>query len=805
MIRNYLKTAWRNLAKNKVFSFINVFGLAVGLACCMFIASYLHSELTYDTYSANSKQLYRVGLNALGNGSTTDFPMVDVAVGPGMKRVFPEILESTRLTGGKPVFFSYKDREFKEQKTVYADANFLRLFSIQLLQGDDKSALTEPHSIVLNSALAKKYFGDEQAVGKTLKAGNELLKVTGVIDKVPDNSHFHYDAFISMSTIEPQLQQTWSNVGFFTYVLLDKHADPRKLEKQFPQLVAKYVVPEVQRDMGVSLAEAQKSVNTFVFYLKPITDIHLHTSTKFDMEPNGDISYVYIFGALAIFILLLACINFTNLSTASSAKRSKEVGIRKVLGSLKEWLVTQFLTESVMLSLFSMILALGLVWILLPYFNNLAGKHVTLGFFLNPLAIVIGLGVVLLVGILSGLYPAFFISSFKILNVLKGGAGTEPAKKNFLQSSLVVFQFTVSTALIIATFIVYQQLSFMQNKKLGYDKDQLLVLNDTYTLGNNEYAFKNGLMRDSRIVNATISTNIPGNGNVGGTQIYAQNQSANEAHSEIHCNIYQVDGNYLSTFGIKLAKGRNISPDFPADSASVVINEAAQRELGWENVDPIGKTIVRSGRRAFTVVGVVKDFNYTSAKEKVAPLMLLPVHRHGAIVLKVKTANISGLLADIKRQWSDYKAEGPFSYYFVDEQFATLYSAEQRTGKIFTSFAVIAVIIAGLGLFGLAAFMIKQRVKEIGIRKVLGASSGTITAMLSAEFLKLVLIAVLISFPLTWFAMYKWLQDFAYRVEIHWWVFVLAGTAALLIAFITISFQSIKAAIANPVKSLRSE
>lgn len=805
MIRNYLKTAWRNLAKNKVFSFINVSGLAVGLTCCMFIASYLYSELTYDTYSVNSKQLYRVGLNALGNGGTSDFPMPDVAVGPGMKRTFPQILDYTRLTNGKPAFFNYKDREFKEQKTVYADANFLRLFSIPLLQGDDRTALNEPHSIVLNSALAKKYFGDEQAVGKTLKAGNEVFKVTGVIDKVPDNSHFHYDAFISMSTIEPQMQQTWSNVGFYTYLLLDKNADPKKLEKQFPQLVAKYVVPEVQRDMGVSLAEAQKAVNTFVFYLKPITDIHLHTSTKFDMEPNGDISYVYIFGALAIFILLLACINFTNLSTASSARRSKEVGIRKVLGSLKEWLVTQFLVESVMLTLFSMLLALGLVFVLLPYFNDLAGKHITMGFFLNFKAITIGVAVILLVGISAGLYPAFFISSFKILNVLKGTTGTEPAKKNFLQSSLVVFQFTVSTALIIATFIVYQQLNFMQNKKLGYDKDQLLVLNDTYTLGNNEYAFKDQLTHDSRIVNATVSTNIPGNGNVGGTQIYAQDHASDETRSEIHCNIYQVDANYLPTFGIKLAKGRNISPDFPADSASVVINEAAQRELGWGNVDPIGRSIVRSGRRAYTVVGVVKDFNYTSAKEKVAPLMLLPVHRHGAIVLKVKTANMTGLLADIKKQWTDYKAEGPFSYYFVDEQFASLYSAEQRTGRIFTSFAVIAVIIAGLGLFGLAAFMIKQRVKEIGIRKVLGASSGTITAMLSAEFLKLVLIAVLISFPLTWFAMYKWLQDFAYRVEIHWWVFVLAGVAALLIAFITISFQSIKAAIANPVKSLRSE
>jgi len=805
MIRNYIKTAWRNLVKNRVFSFINVFGLSVGLACCMLIAAYLYSELTYDTYAAKYKQLYRVGVKTLANGGMTDFVSVDVAVGEGIKHSYPEVSAYTRLLQQGPTFVSYKEKQFKEQKIAIADSNFLRVFSIPLIRGDDKTALTEPNSVVINKDMAKKYFGDEQPIGKMLKFGNGLAKVTGVIDKVPANSHFHYDAFVSMSTIGHNQQQTWSNIGFYTYLQLDKNADPKKLEAQFPKLVAEHVVPEVQRDMGVSLAEAQKAVGTFVFYLVPVTDIHLHTSTKYDLEPNSDISYVYIFGALAFFILLLACINFTNLSTASSARRSKEVGIRKVMGSLKEWLITQFLVESVMLTVCSMLLALALTFLLLPYFNNLAGKHITFGFFLNYKAILIGLGLTLLVGILAGLYPAFFLSSFRIINVLKGSTGTEPAKKNFLQSSLVVFQFTVSTALIICTFIVYQQLHFMQSKKLGYDKDQLLVLSDTYTLGNNEFAFKDQLTHDSRVVNATVTTDIPGNGNMNGTQIYAKERQGDETKNEIHCNIYRVDANYLPTLGIKLIDGRAVSPDFPGDSASVVINQAAQRDLGWGNVNPIGKTIVRSGRREFTVVGLVADFNYSSVKDKVAPLMMLANHRHGNIVLKIKTADVSGLLSSIKNQWNDYKATSPFSYYFVDEQFASLYSSEQRTGKIFTSFAVVAVIIAGLGLFGLAAFMIKQRVKEIGIRKVLGASSASITAMLSADFLKLVLIAIIIAFPLTWFAMYKWLQDFAYRIDIQWWVFLLAGVVALLIAFVTISFQSIKAALANPVKSLRSE
>ncbi|MFI5159859.1 MAG: ABC transporter permease [Sphingobacteriales bacterium] len=805
MIRNYIKTAWRNLVKNKVFSFINVFGLSVGLACCMFIIAYLYSELTYDTYPANYKQLYRVGVKTLANGGSTDFVSVDVAVGEGIKRTYPQVLAFTRILQQGPTFVSYRDKQFKEKKTALADSNFLHMFSIPLIQGDEKTALTEPNSIVINKELAEKYFGSEQPVGKMLKFGNGLMKVTGVIDKVPDNSHFHFDAFISMATISHNLQQTWSNVGFYTYLLLDKHADAKQLEAKLPQLVAKYVVPETQHDMGVSLAEAQKAVSTFVFYLLPITDIHLHTSTKYDLEPNSDISYVYIFGILAVSILLLACINFTNLSTASSARRSKEVGIRKVMGSLKEWLITQFLVESVMLTLFSMLLALAIVFLLLPYFNNLAGKHIGISFFLNFKALGIGIGLTLLVGILAGLYPAFFLSSFRIINVLKGSTGTEPAKKNFLQSSLVVFQFTVSTALIICTFVVYQQLHFMQNKKLGYDKDQLLVLNDTYTLGNNEFAFKDQLKRDSRVVNATVSTDIPGNGNMNGTEVYAKEHKSDETKNEIHTNIYRVDANYISTLGIKLIEGRNVSPDFPGDSSNVVINQSAQRELGWANTDPIGKTIVRSGRREYTVVGMVADFNYSSVKDKVAPLMMLANHRHGNIILKIKTADVTGLLSDIKKQWNNYHAGSPFSYYFVDEQFASLYSAEQRTGSIFTSFAVVAIIIAGLGLFGLAAFMIKQRVKEIGIRKVLGASSGRITTMLSFEFLKLVMIAIVISFPITWFAMYKWLQDFAYHIDIQWWVFIIAGVMALVIAFITVSFQSVKAAIANPVKSLRSE
>ncbi|MBL4675565.1 MAG: ABC transporter permease [Mucilaginibacter sp.] len=804
MIRNYLTIAWRSLTKNRVFSFINTFGLAIGLACCMLISGYLYQELTYDTYSSHAEQLYRVNLTTLGNGSSDTYPVVDIAVGEGMKNAFPEIEAETRLATNQPVFVENGPKQFKESNIVRADANFLQVFSIPLLDGDQQGCLKDPLSMVVTREMAKKYFGTTDVVGKSLLVSKQPFKITGVIDKVPDNSHFHADAFLSMITFTAKARQTWSNVNFYTYLQLREGADPKKLEKQFPQLVAKYVVPEIQNDMGVSLAEAQKSVNTFLFTLQPVTAIHLHSHTKFEKEANGDISYVYIFGALAAFILVLACINFTNLSTAASAKRSKEVGIRKVLGSLKSSLISQFLTESVLLTSLAMVFALGLVYLLLPYFNDLSGKQITIKFYLSAAAIAIEIFVALVVGVLAGIYPAFFISSFKILNVLKGnGSSDRKAGRSMLRSGLIVFQFAISTSFIIATFVVYQQLHYMQNKTLGYDKEQVLVLNDTYTLQNNLEPFKNKLLQDNRIVNATISSDVPVKIS-DGTQIYLKSSASDSQHSEIHANIYHIDETYLPTLDMKMAAGRNFLPAYPADSASVIVNETTIKDLGITG-DPVGRTIVRSGQRAFNIVGVVKDFHYASAKDKIAPLMMLYGHSNGAMMVKVKTADVHGLMTDMKQIWVSFNPGSTFSYNFLDDQFAHLYVAEARTGKIFTAFAVLAVIIAGLGLFGLSAFTIRRRVKEIGIRKVLGASPGSITGMLSAQFLRLVALAIFIAMPLTWFAMHKWLQEFAYRIDIEWWVFAAAGAMALGVAFITVSFQSVKAALANPVKSLRSE
>ena len=806
MLKNYFLIALRNLRKNRIFSLINVVGLSVGLTCCILIALFVHDELNFDNYSENASRIYRLGINVTGNGNTVVYPDPDEGVGPGVKNEIPEVENFTRILPETEIFLNYENKQFKETKLAFADSNFLRFFSIPLVKGDRQTALAEPNSIVVSKQLAKKYFGDEDPLGKTLVSGILTLKVTGLIDKIPDNSHFHFDALISMPTMHFE-HHTWSNIGFYTYLSLNKNADPKKIEAKFPKLVEKYVVPEVQHDMGVSLTEARKSVNTFRFFLQPLRDIHLHSDTKYELEANGDIQYVYIFSALAVFILMLACVNFTNLATAYGSKRSKEVGIRKVMGSAKGQLVFQFLMESILLTFFALLLACILVSALLPYFNQLSGKHFDYHSLINYKFILAALVLAVLTGICAGIYPAFILSSLNIARVLKSSFFKHGNSRNILRSSLVVFQFFVSTALIIATIIVYQQLHYMQNKKLGYDKDQVVYLEDTYLIGRRDirYAFRQQLASDSRVINASIGTDVPGNLNMDGTQIYPKEKESNENDVEIHANIYHVDYDYLSTMGMKVVMGRNFSKDFPTDSFATVINETAVRDLGWSNTNPIGKTIVTSGRHEFKVIGVVADFHYTSVKQQIAPLMMRLDRPGAGLIIKVKTEDIPGFLKDLEKKWRALNQAAPFSYYFLNNHFDFLYAAEQRTGKIFSLFAIIAIVIAAFGLFGLAAFTTEQRAKEIGIRKVLGASVRQVLLLVSKEFLLLVLISFAIAIPLTWWAMNKWLMDFAYRIRIGMTVFVLACISSLAIALIAISAQAIKAAIANPVKSLRTE
>ncbi len=842
MLRNYFLIALRNLRKNKVFSLINILGLAVGLSCCLLIAAYVRDETGYDKYPVDADNIYRVNLGVIGN-SLASYPSVDIGVGPGMKTAFPEIKTYTRLERLGGIFGQYGLKQFKENQLAFVDPNFFEVFTLPFLDGDPHTALSRPNSLVVTKAFAEKYFGSEPAVGKALTLGDYgVCTVSGIIDKIPDNASFHFDAFLSMSTLHFK-EQSWSNVGMFTWLVLDPKADAKKLEARFPQLVAKYAVPEIARDMGVPLDEAKKAVNTFIFSLIPLKDVHLHSNTKYELEANGDIHYVYIFGALALFILLLACANFTNLSTASSAGRSKEVGVRKVMGSLKGQLVAQFLTESVLLTLCAMLLAYGLVGVTLSFFNQVAGKHISFMFFLQPVALLTTLVVTIIVGIIAGLYPAVFLSSFNTIKVLKGSA-TGGGRKSLLRSGLVVFQFFVSIGLIVATLVVYRQLHFMQDRRLGYDKDQVVYLQDTRLLGQNQEAFRSQLLQDRRVVNATISWCVPGSGNMNGTEVYAKKETAGgtggrdgsrgaggsgnaggaDANGkEIHANIFNIDYDYVPTLGLKIVQGRNFTRGFATDSArafvrpasqgsdsgfyagSVIINQAAVSDLGWDHTNPIGKTIVRSGRKEYKVIGVVADFHYLSVKEKIAPLMMLMGNNYGGMLVKVNTADIRGFIDDVKKKWEAFSPAGPFGYYFLDEKFERLYNTERRTGRLFTAFTLIAILIAGLGLFGLAAYIVEQRTREIGIRKVLGASVSSVLILVSREFLLLVGLAFLIAVPVTWWGMHRWLQDFAYRAPFSWWIFPVAGAAALVIAIATISFQAVKAAIASPVKSLKSE
>jgi len=803
MIKNYFKIALRNLMRNKVFTFINVFGLAVGFTCCLLISGFLYDELSYDKFPANAKDLYRVEVNV----ENKDFySAVDVAVGKGMKSNYPEVLDYARMLNWKNVFVKYGEKQFKEPAIGSVDSGFLKMFSIPFAKGDVSTALKEPYSIVLSQSLAVKYFGSEDPMGKSLIINNNTqnpYKVTGIIGKLPGNLHFSTDAFVSF--FDNPNHQTWSNIGDYTYLKLKPGTDPKKLEAKFPDLVAKYVVPEVQHDMGVSLSEAQKSVGTFVFYLKPVEKIHLYSSNKDELQANGSIKYVYIFAALAFFILLLAAVNFTNLSTAASIKRSKEVGIRKVMGSGRKQLVSQFLSESVLLTFAAFLFALAFVYFLIPYFNDLSGKNILFSSFLNYKVIMIELAFVLLVGIFAGMYPAFFLSSFNIISILKGKNNTAPQGTKGIRSGLVVFQFAVSISLIICTILVYRQLHFMQNQELGFDKTQSLIINDSYLLGKNQPVFKQQLLQDSRVISATIARDIPvGADDIDGTQAYAKGNADNESRTEIHINKYHVDYDYIKTLDMKMVKGRNFSLDYSTDSAAFILNETAVKEFGIKG-DPVGQTIVCSGQQEYKVIGVVKDFYYKSLKQKVEPLVMMLGHNNWNIIAKVKTTDVKGLIASLKNTWNSYNATGPFAYSFLDDRFEAVYKNEERTGKIFTLFAIISIIIASLGLFGLSAFSIAQRTKEIGVRKILGADVGQVVLLLSKEFLYMVLIAFLVAVPVTWFAMHKWLQEFAYRIDIGWVTFLIAGCTALLIAFATVSFQAVKAAIANPIKSLRTE
>jgi len=806
MFKNYLKVALRNLWKNKAFSAINIIGLASGLAVCLLIVLYVVDELSYDKYNVNADRIYRVDADIYFNNTSAIFAVAPDPLAPALKRDFPEIEEMVRINYQEGILIKKDNRNVQDNHAAFVDSTFFKVFTVPMIAGNPATALREPKSIVIDETTAKKYFNSTDVLGKTLIVDNDnYCKITGVIKDIPKQSHFHFH-FIRPKT--SNVNDSWLSNNTYNYVMVRPGVTKEKLQKDVNATINNYLGKELQDQLHASLKDLENKGNHFIYYATPLTDIHLHSDKSYEMEANGDIGTVYIFSVVAIFILLIACVNFMNLSTARSANRAKEVGIRKVAGSLRSHLITQFLTESVLLSFFSLVLAILMALLLLPLFNQLAAKGMSVGTLFSTWLFPVMLTLVLLVGCIAGSYPAFYLSSFQPIDVLKGKIA-KGFKSSWLRSGLVVFQFFISIILIIGTIVIYNQLDYIQSRKIGYNRDEVLVLHNAWYLDKQIHAFRNELLNIPGISNATITGDLPTN-NSFDNEGWFRDAGMDPSRAVVLTNFY-VDENYVPTLGMEIAQGRNFSKDFPSDSMGVILNEAAVKLLGFK--DPFKEKLYRpdfssgsmNGAVGYHIVGVVKDFNFSSMHQNVGPLIIQLGDNWGSIALRANTKNISSVINTIKTRWNTTSSGQPFNYTFMNDDFNKIYTAEQQTGKLSVTFAVFAIFIGCLGLFGLVTYAAEQRTKEIGVRKVLGASVSTIVAMLSKDFAKLVLIASLISFPVAWWAMHMWLQRFAFRINISWWIFVVADIIAIIIALLTISFQAIKAAVANPVKSLRTE
>ena len=817
MFKNYFKVAFRNLLKRKGFSLINILGLATGMAVCLLIVLFIQSELSFDKQHKQADNIYRIALERYYPGRSTSYAIIPQSIGAAIKTEYPEVLESTRLfnLGGNGNFFlRIGEKTFEEKRVLAADSNFFRVFTCKILHGDAATALEKPHSAVINESTAKKYFGTTDVVGKQFETdGNdttETFAITGVVADWPDNSHFLFDMLVSTSTFQFTRRPNYIGFAAHTYLLLNPNSSYKALEAKFPEIIKKYVSGEINKVFNQSWEDFQKAGNGYRYYLQPLTKIHLISDLEAELRPNGSITAVYIFGVVAIFILALACINFINLSTARSVERAKEVGIRKTFGSEKKSLIGQFLIESVFVSVISMVLAFVIIILLIPAFNTISGKELSVAYFLQPKWILVLIAFVLITGLIAGLYPAFVLSSFNPIMVLKGRFKSSRYGLA-LRNGLVIFQFAISVILIISTIVVNRQMSYMLGNKLGFKKDHVIVLERTDMVENQLPAFKNELLTISGVESASGTSTMPGNQNFFGTTWQEMGSK-----SPMTGRGMIVDEDFNKTLGLEIKEGRFFSKDFSTDTLCIVLNERAVKELGLKTA--IGSRLTSpddiynapdGSSYVYNVVGVVKDFHYHSLHEPISPLVMINSKkfggRSGLVALRIKGDNFKKAISDIGITWKKFVKEKPFNYYFLDKSLADQYQAEQTTQRIFTIFSGLAIFIACIGLLGLAAYATQQRTREISIRKVLGASEGSIVTMLSKDFLKLVLISSAVAFPIAWWGMNKWLQDFAYRTNVGWWIFFVAGVAALLIALFTVSSQALKAAFTNPIKNLRTE
>ncbi|SIN82443.1 ABC transporter permease [Algoriphagus halophilus] len=808
MFKNYLKIAYRNLLKKKVYSFINILGLGIGMACCVLIFMFVQDELSYDQFNEKGDRIYRVvhgyfseDEQAESNSRENYWVWGNAPVGPALELDFPEIEKVVRFSGKADILFTIGDQTQQEEGIVFMDSTVFDVFSWELVEGDPQKALVAPYSIVLSESTAKKYFGDQEALGKTLKGSDVAGRanpgdytVTGVMKDLPSNSHLKFNTLLSLSTFHqsrPTVFDAWGYVDTYTYFLVNDQFDQQAFEAKLPEFIARRA--------------SEENGPNYTIGIEPLKDVYLNSEVQRQPGETASLTNIYVFSVIGLFILGIAIINFMNLSTARSMERAKEVGIRKSIGADKNSLIFQFLGESLVIVILSAIVAVIFVSLAMPLMNQLTGKELMLNSILNWQTIPFFLGIVLVVGLLAGSYPALVLSSFRPVSILKG-INKSDAKGANLRKGLVVFQFSLSIALIAGTIIVYNQMSHLLDKDMGFDKEQMLIVDYNYDeqVNNVSSALENELENNPNIASVAFSRSVPGSHfpNAGTTIENPEGEMVMQGQA-----IFQVGLDFIDHFDLELVAGRSYSRDYPSDSTSaLVVNEAAARQYGYSNpADIVGKKFDQWGR-AGEVIGVVKDFNYISLHNTVEPLTL-PFEAYASryMSLKLNTENLPVTLSEIENVWKELAPHRPFIYSFLDEDFNSQYESDFRFRQIFTTFSVLAIMIACLGLLGLATYTAEQRTKEIGIRKVLGADVGSIVGLLSKDFIKLVLIAILVATPLAWFAMNKWLEGFAYKVPLHWWVFLVAGVLAVIVALVTISFQAIKAAMMNPVNSLKSE
>ena len=800
MFKNYLKIAWRNILKNKGYSIINIGGLAIGLACFLLIALFISIELSFDNYHVKKDHIYRVVHHNSAEDPTDQWIWGNAPIGPALKSDFPEIVEKVQFSGISDILLEYNNRSFQESECFYVDHTVFDVFSWPLISGNPKTALEAPYSIVLTETTAKKYFGNENPIGKTLeglggRANDGAYTVTGVLKDLPQNSHFTFDVLMSMSSFEqsrPEIFDWWGYVDFYTYLLVAENFDQKAFESKIPGFLDQHIDPEERKEYYYN------------FSLESLSSIYLDSTADRQPGETGSLSNIYIFSIIGLFILVIASINFMNLATARSMERAKEVGVRKVIGAERKGLIYQFLGESLILVIMASLFGLVLAIIGLPWLGSLTNRIFEFGSIFSAPALLLYFGVTLVTGLLAGSYPALILSGFKPVSVLKGAFKKSPQGTN-LRKALVVFQFSLSIAMIASTVVVYNQLGFMMSKDMGFDKEQQLILDfnwDGAVLGNAE-ALKDELLSLADVSSVSLSRTVPSSHfPAAGTDI----ETPGGSMENFSPYIYEVDNNFIQHYKIDIVAGRAFSPDFPTDSiSSLVINEAAAKFFGYNDPNEIiGKKFQQWGREG-TIVGVVKDFNYMSLHQEVAPLTLRQVPYGRYFSLRMRSENYQDALATVEKKWTELVPHRPFLYSFLDEAFNEQYLADIRFRRLFTIFSCLAIFIACLGLFGLATYSSMLRTKEIGIRKVLGADLATIVTLLSKDFIRLVGIAILIAVPFSWYSMEQWLNEYAYKINIEWWVFVLSGILALSIAIFTVSFQAIKSAVQNPVKSLRTE